>query len=79
MSKCLSRADLRYRMTTRLILIDQHRTLSKTMTGYLTELSQARNMLDNRYDDIKTHRVQLVDSEEVFRQPRQKSQNRGDS
>ena len=45
------------------------------MTGYLAELSQVRNMLDTRYDDIKSGRVQPIDGEEVFRQLRQKSQN----
>jgi predicted transcriptional regulator len=49
------------------------------MTGYLAELSQVRNMLDTRYDDIKSGRVQPIDGEEVFRQLRQKSQNRRDS
>jgi hypothetical protein len=49
------------------------------MTGYLAELSQVRNMLDSRYDDIKTNGVQPIDGEEVFRQLRQKSQNRRDS
>lgn len=49
------------------------------MTGYLAELSQVRNMLDTRYDDIKSGRVQPIDGEEVFHQLRQKSQNRRDS
>jgi predicted transcriptional regulator len=49
------------------------------MTGYLAELSKVRNMLDTRYDDIKSGRVQPIDGEEVFRQLRQKSQNLRDS
>ena len=49
------------------------------MTGYLAELSQVRDMLDTRYDDIKSGRVQPIDGEEVFRQLRQKSQNLRDS
>jgi predicted transcriptional regulator len=49
------------------------------MTGYLAELSQVRDMLDSRYDDIKSKRVQPIDGEEVFRQLRQKSENRRDS
>jgi hypothetical protein len=36
-------------------------------------------MLDNRYDDIKTNRVQPIDGKQVFRQLRQNSQNRRDS
>jgi predicted transcriptional regulator len=43
------------------------------MTGYLAELSEVRNMLDTRYDDIETNRVQPIDGEEVFRQFRRKS------
>jgi predicted transcriptional regulator len=46
------------------------------MTGYLAELSQVRDMLDSRYDDINTNRVQPIDGEEAFRQLRQKSENR---
>jgi predicted DNA-binding protein len=45
------------------------------MTGYLAELIQVRNMLDGRYDDIKSGRVQPVDGEEAFGQLRQKSQD----
>jgi hypothetical protein len=49
------------------------------MAGHLTESSQIRTMLDNRYDDIKTNLVQPIDGEEVFRQLRQKSKNRRNS
>jgi predicted transcriptional regulator len=49
------------------------------MAGYVTELSQVRDMLDTRYDDIQTRRVQPIDGEEVFRHLRQKSENRRDS
>jgi predicted transcriptional regulator len=53
--------------------------VEEAMTGYLAELSQVHDMLDTRYDDIKSGRVQPIDGEEVFRQLRQKSQNRRDS
>jgi predicted transcriptional regulator len=49
------------------------------MAGYLAELSQVRDMLDTRYDDIKSGCVQPIDGEEVFRRLRQKSENRRDS
>jgi len=49
------------------------------MTGYLAELSQVRDILDSRYDDIKSNRVQPIDGEVVFRPLRQKSENRRDS
>jgi predicted transcriptional regulator len=47
------------------------------MTGYLAELTQVRNMLDGRYDDIKSGRVKPLDGEEAFARLRQKSQDRG--
>ena len=46
------------------------------MTGYLAELTQVRDMLDGRYDDIKSGRLQPVDGEEAFGRLRQKSQDR---
>ena len=42
------------------------------MAGYLAELSQVRDMLDARYDDIKSGRVKPIDGEEVFSRMRQK-------
>lgn len=49
------------------------------MSGYLAELTQVREMLDGRYDEIKSGRVQPIDGDEAFEQLRQKSQNRRDS
>jgi len=49
------------------------------MTGYLAELTQVRNMLDGRYDDIKSGRVQPIDGEVAFDRLRQKSQDRHSS
>ena len=46
------------------------------MTGYLAELNQIRNMLDGRYDEIKSGRVKPLDGEEVFDRIRKKSQDR---
>ena len=46
------------------------------MTGYLAELAQVRNMLDGRYDEIKSGRVQPIDGEKAFNQLREKSQDR---
>ena len=34
--------------------------------GYFEELAQTRQMLDGRYDDIKSSKVKLLDGEEVF-------------
>ncbi len=46
------------------------------MSGYLAELTEVRNMLDGRYDDIKSVRVQPIDGEDAFARLRQKSQDR---
>ena len=34
--------------------------------GYFEELAQTRQMLDGRYDDIKSGKVKQLDGEEVF-------------
>ena len=46
------------------------------MAGYFDELRQVREMLDSRYDDIKSGRVQPIDGEEAFARFRQKSEAR---
>lgn len=46
------------------------------MAGYLLETAQTREMLDGRYDDIKSGRVKPIDGEEAFAMLRQKSEDR---
>ena len=46
------------------------------MTGYLAELTQVRGILDGRYDEIKSGRVQPIEGEKAFAQLRQKKQDR---
>jgi predicted transcriptional regulator len=46
------------------------------MAGYLQELAQVREMLDSRYDDLKSGRVKAVDGEEAFARLRRKSEDR---
>jgi predicted DNA-binding protein len=46
------------------------------MSGYREELAQVRNMVDGRYDEIKSGRIQPVDGEDAFAQLRQKSHER---
>jgi predicted DNA-binding protein len=36
------------------------------VAGYMSEVSTTRQMLDSRYDDIKSGRVQLMDGEDAF-------------
>jgi hypothetical protein len=37
-----------------------------TLSGYLSEMTELREMLDGRYDDIKSGRVKLIDGEAFF-------------
>lgn len=46
------------------------------MAGYLLDLTQVREMLDSRYDDVKSHKVKLTDGEEAFSHLRQRSKAR---
>jgi len=46
------------------------------MIGYLAELSQVRDMLDARYDEINSGRVKPIDGEEAFNRLRTKSEDR---
>lgn len=46
------------------------------MAGYLAELSQLRNTLDARYDDIKSGRTKPIDGEDAFTRLRQKKTDR---
>ena len=50
--------------------------IEDAMAGYLQELAQVREMLDTRYDDLKSGRVKPVDGEEAFANLRQKSKER---
>jgi hypothetical protein len=42
------------------------------MAGYLSEAAELRNMLDNRYDEIKSGRVKPIDGETFFESLRQR-------
>jgi len=46
------------------------------MAGYFQELAQVREMLDSRYDEIKSGRVEPLDGEESFARLREKSKAR---
>ncbi len=43
------------------------------LTGYFDELAATRDMLDSRYDDIKSGKVNLIPGEEVEAYFREKS------
>jgi predicted DNA-binding protein len=40
--------------------------MEDAMAGYLQEVTEVRQMLDSRYDDIKSGKVQLLDGEACF-------------
>ncbi len=46
------------------------------MSGYLAELAEVRNMLDGRYEEIKSGRVQAIEGEEAFARLREKGKDR---
>lgn len=46
------------------------------MAGYLRELAGVRNMLDGRYDDVKSGRVEPLDGEQAFARLGGKSEDR---
>lgn len=48
--------------------------LQDAMAGYFDELMQAREMLNSRYDDLKSGRVQPIDGEEAFARLREKTE-----
>lgn len=46
------------------------------LVGYLEELALLRGVLDTRYDDLKSGRVQPIDGDEAFARLREKSERR---
>jgi predicted transcriptional regulator len=46
--------------------------MEDAMAGYLQEVTEVRQMLDSRYDDIKSGRVKPVDGEVFFESLRQR-------
>ena len=50
--------------------------IEDAMAGYLQELAQVHEMLDSRYDDLKSGRVEPLDGEEAFAKLRRRSEER---
>jgi predicted transcriptional regulator len=50
--------------------------IEDAMAGYLQELAQVHETLDNRYDDLKNSRVKPLDGEGAFANLRRKSEGR---
>ncbi|HEY9126592.1 MAG TPA: hypothetical protein VIM62_05660 [Acidobacteriaceae bacterium] len=51
----------------------QEEFVNDAMACYFDELERTRQMIDSRYDEIKSGRVQAVDGEEVFARLRAKN------
>jgi hypothetical protein len=47
--------------------------IEDALAGYVPELAQTREMLDSRYDDLKSGRVKPISGEEVIAYFREKS------
>jgi len=47
--------------------------IEDAMAGYITELVQTREMLNSRYDDLKSGRVKPITGDEVIARLREKS------
>jgi Arc/MetJ-type ribon-helix-helix transcriptional regulator len=47
--------------------------LEDAMAGYVAELVQTREMLNSRYDDLKSGRVKPISGDEVIARLREKS------
>jgi hypothetical protein len=46
--------------------------IEDAMAGYFEEVAQTREMLNSRYDDLKSSRVKPIDGEEFFEQLRRR-------
>lgn len=46
------------------------------MAGYLQEISEVRETLDTRYDELQSGRVKPIDGDEAITKLRRKSDNR---
>jgi predicted transcriptional regulator len=47
--------------------------LQDALAAYFDELAQTRDLLDSRYDDLKSGRVKPIDGEEAFARIRAKT------
>jgi hypothetical protein len=50
--------------------------VEEAMAGYFEELAEVRGMLDGRYDDLHSGRVQPIDGAEALTRLREKSRAR---
>lgn len=48
--------------------------VEEALAGYLAEVAEVRNMLDSRYDDIKSGRVKAINGEVFFERLREREE-----
>jgi predicted transcriptional regulator len=53
--------------------------IEDAIAGYLRELAEVHELLDGRYDDVKSGRVKPLDGDEAFARLRQNSKDRKSS
>ena len=53
--------------------------IQDVMAGYLSEVGGTHEMLNHRYDDIKSGRVKLIDGEEAFARLHERIESRRNS
>jgi len=51
--------------------------VEEALAGYLAEVSQVRNLLDSRYDDLKAGRIKPLDGDEAFERLRRSTKDSG--
>ena len=54
--------------------LDAVQLVQDAVAGYVDELAGTREMLNSRYDDIKSGKVKMIPGEEVFARLRAKSE-----
>jgi len=55
---------------------DPEELIEDAVAGYFAELAQTRDMLNSRYDDLKSGRVKAIPADEVIARFREKSAER---
>ena len=51
--------------------------VEEALAGYLAEVSQVRNLLDSRYDDLNAGRIKPLDGDEAFERLRRSTKDSG--
>ena len=58
---------------------DASELIQDAVAGFVSEVSEVREMLDSRYDEIRNGTVKLIDGEEAFARLHERIEARGNS